>query len=433
MEETPKDIKSRYLSRPDIKKQFDELAVVIDQGQKRVDWETAHNEEVLRAIGVVERFLRKRNRVCYGGQAINALLPIKHKFYDDRYTIPDYDFFTPSVKEDRDELIKMLQEDGLVDVTYRVGIHEGTYKINVNFVAVADITEMNPEAFSILSRRAVKVNGISYCDPDYLRMNMHLELSRPRGQVDRWKKVYERLLLLNNSFPMESCDDAIYVKKGVKTDDRKKILEFCLKNKRPIAGVEAISFLERQQSKVSFDTMVKIGGPVVFFSSTARVDADDLKDILQNQSSLRIQELPGYTEDMLSFVALYRGNRPLALLVQESACHAYTLLRLNTGEEMRIALHDTLMHMYYTLVIFGKKEKLFFQSSLECLLKKLYHITKQARVHPTKFVPAFGLRCSGRQKGMSTLRKERQERTEEEKKRKIKSQATRKKKKEVSN
>jgi hypothetical protein len=29
---------------------------------------------------------------------------------------------------------------------------------------------------------------------------MYLELSRPRGDIERWKKVYERLMLLNKHY-----------------------------------------------------------------------------------------------------------------------------------------------------------------------------------------------------------------------------------------
>jgi hypothetical protein len=119
---------------------------------------------------------------------------------------------------------------------------------------------------------------------------------------------------------------------------------------------------------------------------------------------------------LISFTALYRGKKPLALIAQETACHSYTNLKLDSGEEMRISLHDTLMHLYYNLVIFGRKEKAFFQMSIGCLLHKLFHITKDIRNHPTKTIPAFGLRCSGRQKGIKTLRKERLQRTEEVKK-----------------
>jgi hypothetical protein len=33
-------------------------------------------------------------------------------------------------------------------------------------------------------------------------MSIYLELSRPRGDVSRWKKVYSRLLLLNKHYPI---------------------------------------------------------------------------------------------------------------------------------------------------------------------------------------------------------------------------------------
>jgi hypothetical protein len=417
MEETPKNIKSRYLSRPDIQRQFELLNEVMEEGKKRVDWETAHDEQIVHAIQVIERFLRKRHRLCYGGQAINSLLPTKHRFYDSRYTIPDYDFFTPDLEGDTKEILDMLKEEGFIDINYRVGIHEGSRKINVNFVPVADITEMHEDTYTILSKRAPKVDGISYCDPDYLRMNMHLELSRPRGQVDRWNKVYERLLLLNRSFPIETCHNPLIVKKGIAPDVRKEILSFCITNKRPLAGIEAIAVLEKQKSNVSLDTLVNLGGPVIFFSSNASLDARDIVDRLKNGKKFRIEDLKNLTEDLLSFTAIYKGSTPIALIAQETACHAYTLLRLESGEEMRISLHDTLMHMYYNLYLFGKKEKAFFEMSMECLIQKIYQIMKKAREFPTKFVPAFGLRCSGRQKGIKTLRKERQIRTEEEKKR----------------
>jgi hypothetical protein len=428
MEETPKDIKSRFLSLPDVKKEFEHLEHVQGEAQKRVDWETAHNEEVLRAISIVERFLRKKHRICYGGQAINMLLPAKNRFYDSRYVIPDYDFFVPTLRQDADDLIKMLQEEGFTDVNYRIGIHDGTLKINVNYVPVADMTEMNPDVFAILSKRAHKVDGISYCDPEFLRMLMHLELSRPRGQVDRWKKVYERLLLLNRAYPVGTCDDPLRVKKGVPSEDRRIILEFCVASKRPLAGIEAIGILDKHKGYIGMDTLIKIGGPCILFSTNAQVDAEDIRDRLPQNKSIRIVNLPALTDDLLSYVAMYRGNRPLALLVQEVACHAYTNLRLDTGEEMRIAMHDTMMQLYYALMLFGREEKKFFAMSLDCILKKLYHITKHARREPSKFVPAFGLRCSGRQQGIATLRKAKQLRTEEEKKKQKKGHDTRKKK-----
>lgn len=413
MEDNPKEILSPLLEKPQVQKQMDFLSEVVDEAQKRIDYTTAHDEEILKAIEIVERFLRKRERICYGGQAINALLPPSRRFYDERYTIPDYDFFSPNVAADSEEIVKMLEEEGFTDVTYKVGMHEGTRKVNVNFIPVADISEMHPTIFKTLQKRAHRVDGILYCDPDFLRMMMYLELSRPRGQVERWKKVFERLTLLNHSYPVEECHSEIHVKDGVSWEDRKQLLLFCQKHKRPVAGPEAIFLLERNKSHTRMKSLIEFGGPVIFFSPQAELDAQDILDILPGRLSMKKQE--ALFDNIFSFITIYRGGKPLALILNEDTCLGYTLLTFQSGAQLRISTPDTLLHLYYAFMIFGTKEKSFFQTSLECLIQKIYHIAHKARLHPTHFVPAFGIKCSGTQKGVATLRKERHERTEKEK------------------
>ena len=48
-----------------------------------------------------------------------------------------------------------------------------------------------------------KVSGAS---PNFLRMAMYLELSRPKGDVGRWEKVLKRLILLNKHYPLKVKD-----------------------------------------------------------------------------------------------------------------------------------------------------------------------------------------------------------------------------------
>ena len=83
-----------------------------------------------------------------------------------------------------------------------------------------------------------------------------------------------------------------------------------------------------------------------------------------------------------------------------------------TGNTIRIGTPDTLLNLYYTLEIFGRGEKELFKPSIECLIGRIYEIGERARVKPTAVVPAFGLRCSGKQKGIGTLLKEKAERVE---------------------
>ena len=56
------------------------------------------------------------------------------KFYDKDKDLPDYDFFSPNPQDDLVLLAKDLQNAGFTEVTERIGIHEGTHKLLVNFI-----------------------------------------------------------------------------------------------------------------------------------------------------------------------------------------------------------------------------------------------------------------------------------------------------------
>jgi len=411
MEYDARNIASPILSTDNVKRVLERIESAVDDGQKRLDYATAHDPEVGRAIAVVERFLRHKQRVCYGGQAINALLPKEKQFYDEKYSIPDYDFFTPTFDEDTNELVKLLKDAGCKDVYKKFSVHDGTSKVLVNFIPVADCTRIHPDLFNIIHSRAKHINGILYADPDFLRMMMYLELSRPRGQLSRWKKVFERLTLLNNAYPIGKCTDELRTL-VLPQDDRKTILEFCVKRKCVLVGPECINIMERGRGSVHIDSLAKYG-PVMFLSSNPQVDAADLKDIL---GSLKVEEKLTLTHELFNFVTLHRGGKPVAILFQENACHSYLTLKIKGTGYLRIGSYDLLLHLYYSIMLFGKKEKQFFGMPLICLIEKIHAIADHARAHPTEFMPAFPIHCSGHQTGIATLLKARHKRTTNERK-----------------
>jgi hypothetical protein len=432
MEDNPRTILSPVLSRPQVKRQFELLDKAIDAGKARVDYTMAHDENILKAIEIVERFLRKKRRVCYGGQAINALLPKERRFYDARYTIPDYDFFTPSLAQDTKELIAELDKEGFANVSRKLSVHDGTSKILVNFVPVADCTELHPTLFHILQRRATTVNGILYADNQFLQMMMYLELSRPRGQVDRWKKVYERLTLLQHIFPSDGCDSPLVVSNDLAIDDRKAILQHCVKRKSVMLGPEFIELMEMNKGFTHMDTLAKRGGPVIFLSDTPLIDGEDIRDILTNihkgRGATVLHEEFTLSAELFNFVTVRFKGKPVALIFQEDACHSYSVLQLDGEDEMRVGTHDLFLQVYYSILIFGKKELPYFKTPIDCIVRKLHAVEKKARNSPTKFVPAFGLRCSGHQHGIASLMREKAERTEREKMGSSKKSVTRSKK-----
>ena len=154
-------------------------------------------------INEVEFFLKKKKLVCYGGTAINNILPEYDQFYDKSLEIPDYDFYSPNALKDAKELADTYYKKGFQDVEAKSGVHHGTFKVYVNFIPVADITQLDNDLFKTIKKESISVNGILYCPPNFLRMAMYLELSRPKGDVSRWEKVLKRLLLLNKHHPIK--------------------------------------------------------------------------------------------------------------------------------------------------------------------------------------------------------------------------------------
>ena len=73
-----------------------EMAVLrssIDKIDKKKGEEMIGNPQVVKIINIVEKFIRKHKLVCYGGTAINNILPEEDQFYNKNIELPDYDFF----------------------------------------------------------------------------------------------------------------------------------------------------------------------------------------------------------------------------------------------------------------------------------------------------------------------------------------------------
>ena len=70
------------------------LRIAVDKAEEKIGKRVVNSEEVQQIIKIVENFIKKKNLICYGGTAINNILPKEDQFYDKDVEIPDYDFFT---------------------------------------------------------------------------------------------------------------------------------------------------------------------------------------------------------------------------------------------------------------------------------------------------------------------------------------------------
>jgi hypothetical protein len=99
---------------------------------------------------------------------------------------------------------------------------------------------MDPDIFKRLWKESIIKNNIHYVPANFLRMNIYLELSRPMGFVERWKKVYSRLQLLNSEYPVicPTRDD-----NPAHTDLKEKLEDLLIREKVVLLGFNAGSIL----------------------------------------------------------------------------------------------------------------------------------------------------------------------------------------------
>ena len=64
----------------------------IDANELNSKLKTVNNPEIIKIVSILESFLKRKKLICYGGTAINNILPKKLQFYDKLTEIPDYDF-----------------------------------------------------------------------------------------------------------------------------------------------------------------------------------------------------------------------------------------------------------------------------------------------------------------------------------------------------
>jgi hypothetical protein len=428
MEEDTKStsLRSAYLQQPSIKQQMDRLEAAVEDASELLGFETAHNPEILYAIDIIEDYIKQKKRVCYGGTAINAILPKSLQFYKEDTDLPDYDFFSPNPEEDIKAIVKLLTEAGFREINERIGVHEGTFKILVNFVPIADITTLDKTFFSILQDRAIRKDGIYYCDPDFLRMMMYLELSRPRGEVDRWTKVYERLLLLNHAFPTRAKCPEMPRAPDIEPEIREVILQYMINNNRILIGAEvaaiySFSLALKKFSPPGIQWFVRNGGAVVFITPSILSDSLEIRKVL-GKDNTEVEVVKGTSEIVPDRVIIRYKKRIVAILVEETACHSFNTIPLKGEKKLSIGSLDTMITFYMALHIFTK-DNVRLGYSIQCLCDKMIEMTVELRRRRKKtYFPPFSITCHGYQKGISTLLRERAARIlRERKKRKTKS------------
>jgi hypothetical protein len=389
------------------------LRTAVDKAEERQGKKTANSPEVKRIISIVEIFLRKKQLVCYGGTAINNILPKQDQFYNKDVEIPDYDFYSSNALDDAKELTDIYVENGFQEVEAKSGQHHGTYKVFVNFIPVADISYLPKELFNAIKKEAIKVAGILYAPPNLLRMAMYLELSRPAGDVSRWEKVLKRLTLLNKHYPLvgKQCLQIEFQRKMGHNEFSDKIydnVQHTLIDQGVVFfGGYALSLYSQYMPKNLRHKLQKIPDFDVLSEEpllTAQIIKERLNDI--DVKNVKIIVRPGIGEIIAPNYEIKVGDDTVAFIYEPLACHSYNIIKEN-GYNVKIATIDTMLSFW--LAFLYANRPYYDKDRILCMANYLFEVQEKNRLAQKGLLKRFSINCLGHQETVEEMRAEKAE------------------------
>ena len=185
---------------------------------------------------IVIEYIKKKQRIVYGGYAQNLLIMNKNK--DDAiykeingvfYNWPDLadiEFYTPTPLEDLHELTDKLFSKKFNHIEAGEGQHNGTYKIFVNFLNYCDISYIPTHIYNTMP--IIKVDNIKCTHPHFMMVDAYRIFTDPMTSFWRLDKTIKRFQKIFKYFPIDQSnnDNKLELKQHKETDDfiRKKII-----------------------------------------------------------------------------------------------------------------------------------------------------------------------------------------------------------------
>ena len=395
-----------------------ELAVLrqaVDESEKIQGAKIATSPDVQKIIQILENFLVRKKLICYGGTAINNILPKEAQFYNRDIEVPDYDFYSSRAMEDARELADEYYVAGYDEVEAKAGVHIGTFKVYVNFLPIADITQLHPVLYERLIPETITIAGIKYAPPNYLRMSMYLELSRPSGDVSRWEKVLKRIRLLNKYYPLApnniNCND-IDFQRGLDIKENKSVEESIYYLVRDSFIDQGVVFLggygtalyskymendQRIQIEKIPDFDVLSDNP----EKSAMIIREKLSDA--GYKNIKIVQHTPLGEVIPAHVEISINGDIVALIYKPIACHSYNKIEIS-GKIVLVATIDTMLSFYLAFLYADKAY--FDKDRMLCMSSYLFEVEQKNKLEQKGLLKRFSLDCYGKQPTLEEMRAE---------------------------
>jgi hypothetical protein len=174
-------------------------------------------------------FIKEKKRIIYGGYAQNSLILMKNindGFYKEIDT-PDIEFYSHEPLVDLINLCDILNKK-FKFVQGSEGLHEGTYKIFVNFVNYCDITYIPKNIYDNCPYIEDKSKKLRFAHPNFMLIDIYRVFTDPMTSYWRLEKSFKRYLRVYKYYPITSNNSNIkfnnFTSEEILRTIRKKII-----------------------------------------------------------------------------------------------------------------------------------------------------------------------------------------------------------------
>jgi len=363
---------------------MEQLTEIVDRLQEENEKRAAEDPGIKKSVEIVEEFLKSNKVLCYGGTAINNLLPEKERFYRKGRDIPDYDFFSVTPQEHAMALADKLHKSGVEYVEVKPGVHFGTFKVFANFEGIADVTQLEKKIFNKLWQNQVSIEGIHYVTPNFLRMSMYLELSRPRGDVSRWVKIFTRLRLLNKHYPIYVKAQNEIMPKPLDPEYKKKVVKYLTREPVVLLGINAGHIMAKQRTTWNVP-------------ATLLAEKETIEKLTKGETVRKHPEsdiLPPSTE------VLDNHGRVVIRFFETVSCHSY-----HKAGGIRVASIPTILQFFFAFIYTDAPDNEIIDMMV--VGQRLMEIANKKSSR--RFAILTPIDCLGEQKTLAEIKREKAE------------------------
>jgi hypothetical protein len=360
------------------------------------------------------KFIKHKKVLLYGGSAINDLLPKESKIYSQN-VLPDIDVFSMHGQKLAKQIVRNFIKKGYNKVTtnYTEALHENTFKVFVNSIAVFDITTISKKAFKNLQKNSVKGDtDIPIVDPQFLRLSLHMIMSQLYDAARRWEKVYERLIIFYKHFPPVLCKNkeaktpkntSISATSNVMKELINKVYAF-LENKDYIlfGTNEVLEYIKNySKSHIYLPVNNKIA-PIQFITNGDIIRTANSIVTMLNVESISVSKVFEEDEFIPQHIIIKYKNHQLVEIYNINTCVTFI-----NHKNYKIASIHTILRMYLAMFFSTYRHFKTDNNYLECVINMLSVIQHNTSKSRKTIFQQIIKQCYGPYYGIVTLRRNR--------------------------